>query len=92
MMVSVGVIVDVAVGVDVLVGVNVTVGVGVSVANHALSGLLGPANQEISRITPPKTNTPARMYTIFGFRRCLRLRYELITSEDVGETGDLLFI
>lgn len=56
---EVDVAVDVAVGVDVLVGVNVRVGVGVSVAKSAVSGLLGPASHAISRITPPKTSTPA---------------------------------
>ena len=60
-MVSVAVAVEVNVGVDVLVGVNVMVGVGVSVANNALNGLLGPASQEISRITPPSRSTPAAM-------------------------------
>ena len=57
--VNVGVAVGVSVGVDVLVGVNVRVGVGVSVAKSALSGLLGPVSQTISRITPPNTRTPA---------------------------------
>jgi hypothetical protein len=58
-MVAVAVIVVVEVGVGVLVGVNVVVGVGVSVANNALIGLLGPASHAISKITPPKTSSPA---------------------------------
>ena len=57
--VAVDVIVGVSVGMDVLVGVNVMVGVGVLVAKSVFSGLLGPVSHTISRITPPKTSTPA---------------------------------
>jgi hypothetical protein len=57
--VAVEVTVAVIVGVEVLVGEGVMVGVGVSVANIALSGLLGPINQAASMIMPIKTNKPA---------------------------------
>jgi len=72
--VDVGVTVGVTVGVDVLVGVKVTVGVGVSVANSALSGLLGPASQTMSRITPLRINKPATRYTTLMLLRWRRLR------------------
>lgn len=88
--VSVGVVVDV--GVDVLVGVKVRVGVDVSVAKKVLIGLLGPVNQTISRIIPPKTSTPAMIKTRLGPRRCLRFRRELILLDGEDEIGGLLFM
>src|SRR3990172_2677013 len=81
--------VGVSVGGSVFVGIDVKVGVGVSVAKRVLSGLPGPASQTISRINPPSTNTTAMIEIVFGFRRCRRLRYELITSDDDEEMGGL---
>ena len=90
--VAVGVSVGVSVWVEVLVGVNVIVGVGVTVAKSALIGLLGPAIHAISRITPPKTSTPAMIKIIFGPPRFLRLRKDVILLVGEDEIGGLLFI
>ena len=90
--VTVDVTVGVSVGTAVLVGVNVWVGVGVAVAKKALSGLLGPESQTIISITPPKTRTPAIIYTVLGPPRFLRLRSRLMELDGEEVIGGLLFM
>jgi hypothetical protein len=90
--VGVSVTVGVEVGVEVLVAVKVMVGVGVSVAKSLPIGLSAPESHTINEITPPRTSKPAITNTIFGPRRCLRLRKVLILLAGEDEMGGLLFI